>query len=289
MGMEAHLSVFFIVWGLLLISPSAVLAGGEILEGRGEYIMEDNETLKEAQDVAYKEAMRSLAQQVVVHIQSSSQAQEAELTADDVELMADALLNVIDKRFQKTVLPDGKLQVVALVKADLDEEASERALQERLAARRAKAQYEAANATYGEHRERNKDLQGEYSEAVRQAAAAMLAEGDAFRKDGEQDKALECYEQVIKADPKMGKAYSRRGDIWREQGELGLARQDYEKAVSLDAQDAEAHYGLAVICDKQGQRQNAIEEYRLFVDCANIVEHDEAIAYALERLAALEG
>ena len=103
------------------------------ISGTGEYIMEDNETMKQAQDKAYEEAMRSISQQAAVYIRSDSKAESSVLTKDEVELLATALVQVREKRFTKEVMPDGKLRVKAFLTGDLDEEATEKALAEKVA------------------------------------------------------------------------------------------------------------------------------------------------------------
>lgn len=80
-----------IMAGLLLL-PAGADAAIQTINGTGEYIMEDNETMKQAQDKAYEEAMRSIAQQAAVYIRSGSKAESSVLTKDEVELIATALV-----------------------------------------------------------------------------------------------------------------------------------------------------------------------------------------------------
>ena len=56
----------------LLLFPACADAAIRTINGTGEYIMEDNETMKQAQDKAYEEAMRSISQQAAVYVRGSS-------------------------------------------------------------------------------------------------------------------------------------------------------------------------------------------------------------------------
>ena len=67
-----------IIVGLLLL-PAGADAAIQTINGTGEYIMEDNETMKQAQDKAYEEAMRSISQQAAVYVRGSSKAENMEM------------------------------------------------------------------------------------------------------------------------------------------------------------------------------------------------------------------
>lgn len=273
----------------ILFAPLAAAAATQIFSGAGEYVMEDNETLKEAQETAYAEAMRKIAQETAVYVTSRSAAKDATLTEDEIELMANAIMQVTAKEFQKELTPDGKLLIRAKVRAEVDEEATDRWLQERIAAREAERQYAEIKAQHDARQGELTDLEKKYSEARRGAAASFVAEGDALLAQGKEAEALARYNEAVEADPELAAGYARRGRLYTRQGKNDLARPDLEKAISLDNKSADAHYGLAVILDKAGASTRALAEYRAFVDCANIVEHGEEITKALERIAALGG
>ena len=258
------------------------------LNGYGEYVMEDNETIKEAQDTAYKEAMRSIAQQAVTHIKVNSVSVDAQLLHDEVELMANALFTVKEKHFQRKVLPDGKLQILAFLTVELDEEKSEKLLQESIEQRNAKSKLEKNKDEYSEKQNQRILLEREYDENQQMVATGFIVKGDNFLKQDMVDDALKCYEKAIEIKPDISKAYSRRARIRIEQGNLDKAEEDCRRAISLDDKNADAHWWLAMILDAYGKKE-AISEYRLFVEYANIVEHGEQVTRALKRINELGG
>ena len=287
---RGHVGKLFALFVASCLLPGSVaFAEVQELSGRGEYIMEDSETVKEGQDMAYQEAMRSITQQAVVHIRADSTAVDAQLSQDDVELMANALIKVKDKRFQKTVLPDGKLQIEAFVVAELDEAASERALQERIAARKAQAELDNVGSEYDKQQSRHEELQKQYNEARRGSATQLVLDGDSLMEQKKTAEAMDCYNQAIEADPGMSAAYERRAYAYILLKKNDLAEQDYRRAISLDEKNANAHYSLARFLLEAKNPKEAVKEYRIFLDCANIVEHDKLISKALERIAVLGG
>lgn len=259
------------------------------ISGTGEYIMEDNETMKQAQDKAYEEAMRSISQQAAVYIRSDSKAESSVLTKDEVELLATALVQVREKRFTKEVMPDGKLRVKAFLTGDLDEEATEKALAEKVAKFKQQKALDEAKAKHAAQQGAKEAAQKEYNEAMRHTVTALLADGEALLKQGKYAAAMEKFNEVIKDHPNYAKGYVRRGECYSGMGKMEAAMQDFNKAITLDPKEAESYYGRGQAYEKQGKKQEAVADYRKFLEVSNIVEHGEKITAALDRLAQLEG
>jgi len=277
-----------IMAGLLLL-PAGADAAIRTINGTGEYIMEDNETMKQAQDKAYEEAMRSISQQAAVYVRGSSKAENMELKEDEVELMATALVQVKEKRFTKEVMADGKLRIKAFLTGDIDEEAAEKALAEKVAQFKQKKALDAAKAQHAAQQNAKETAKKEYDEAMRHTVMALLADGDALQKQGKYAAAMEKYNEVIKEHPDYAKGYVRRGECCLATGKLEAAMQDFNHAVTLDPKEAESYYGRGRAYEKQGKKQEAIADYRKFLEVSNIVEHGEKITKVIERLAELEG
>ena len=271
--------------GLFLSPVSAAL---ETLSGSGEYIMEHNETMKEAQDVAFQEAMRSISQQAGVYIESTSQAKDSQLTHDEVTALTETVVQVKEKRFDRDILPDGKIKVRAFVTAELDTEKADKLLQDRIEAHKAKAQYDAAQGEHTELEKESESLRTEYAQAVQGKVNGAVHRGDSLMEQKKYAEAFQAYDKAVAAEPKLAELYSKRGESLRLQGKDDAAMQDYDTALSLDGQDALAHYGRASVLDKRGERAEAVKEYRLFMDIADIDFYDEEIARALDRFLALE-
>jgi len=251
--------------------------------------MEDNETMKQAQDKAYEEAMRSISQQAAVYVRGNSKAENMELKEDEVELMATALVQVKEKRFTKEVMADGKLRIKAFLMGDIDEEAAEKALTEKVAQFKQKKALDAAKAQHAAQQNAKETAKKEYDEAMRHTVTALLADGDALQKQGKYAAAMEKYNEVIKEHPDYAKGYVRRGECCLATGKLEAAMQDFNHAVTLDPKEAESYYGRGRAYEKQGKKQEAIADYRKFLEVSNIVEHGEKITKVIERLAELEG
>ena len=259
------------------------------ISGTGEYIMEDNETMKQAQDKAYEEAMRSIAQQVAVFVRGSSKTENMELKEDEVELMATALVQVKEKRFTKEVMADGKLRVKAFLTGDIDEEAAEKALEEKVAKFKQQKALDEVKAKHAAQQGAKEAAQKEYNEAMRHTVTALLADGEALLKQGKYAAAMEKFNEVIKDHPDYAKGYVRRGECYIGMGKMEAAMQDFNKAINLDPKEAESYYGRGQAYEKQGKKQEAVADYRKFLEVSNIVEHGEKITAALDRLAKLEG
>ena len=282
-----------LLWGLIagcsFIPLMDVEAAVREISGTGEYIMEDNETMKQAQDKAYEEAMRSIAQQVAVFVRGSSKTENMELKEDEVELMATALVQVKEKRFTKEVMADGKLRVKAFLTGDIDEEAAEKALEEKVAKFKQQKALDEAKAKHAAQQGAKEAAQKEYNEAMRHTVTALLADGEALLKQGKYAAAMEKFNEVIKDHPDYAKGYVRRGECYSGMGKMEAAMQDFNKAITLDPKEAESYYGRGQAYEKQGKKQEAIADYRKFLEVSNIVEHGDKITATLDRLAKLEG
>ena len=265
-----------------------VSAAVETLSGSGEYIMEKNETMKEAQDIAFQEAMRYISQQAGVYIESSSAAKDSQLTRDEVTALTETVVQVKEKRFDRDILPDGKIKIRATVTATLDTDEADNILRRRVEAHRTQKQYEAARDEQTAIQKQGESLQAEYDEAVLGRVNASAKRGDELMDQRKYAEAYKAYDHAVTLAPKTAELYSKRGEAQRMQGKDEAAMRDYDKALSLDGQDALAHYGRASVLDKRGEKAEAVKEYRLFMDIADIDFYDDEIARALDRVLALE-
>jgi len=94
-------------------------------------------------------------------------------------------------------------------------------------------------------------LSGKYQEAVEELAqsvngnprhvVAQTSLGVAFRRLGQEDRALSCYEAALKIDPKSAEAHYFRANILYGQGNVREAITEYTKAIGLRPELIEAH------------------------------------------------
>ncbi|MBR3622352.1 MAG: tetratricopeptide repeat protein, partial [Selenomonadaceae bacterium] len=192
--------------------------------------MEDNETLKDAQEVAYKEAMRSISQQVAVYVKSKSQAEDFQITDDVVELISTSILKVEEKKFIKEIMPDGKLKIKAFVSGTLDESATDKALNDKIAAFREKKRYDESLAEHKEQQRQRENAEKEYNNALRNTSAAILEQADALYKSKDYSGAVAKYTEIIERHPTFANAYVGRGNAYFELKQYDKASKDFQKA-----------------------------------------------------------
>lgn len=275
-----------VIFSLSLMDADAAILS---LSSTGEYIMEDNETMKQAQDKAYEEAMRSIAQQAAVYVRGHSKAENMELKEDEVELIATALVQVKEKRFAKEVMADGKLRIKAFLIGDIDEEKAEKALAEKVVQLKQKQEkIAAAKAQHAAKQGAKEAAQKEYERVLNHTVTDVLSTGETLQKQGRYAAAMEKFNEVVKDYPDFAKGYVRRGECYLGMDKLDLALQDFNKAIIIDPKEIESYFGRGMVYEQQGKKTEAIADYCKFLEDSNIVEHGEKITAVLERLAKLE-
>ena len=283
-------SMRFVMFILIAVFSSTVTVWGATyqLTGIGEYIMEDNETLKDAQEMAFKEAMRSMAEQAASYVRANSRVENKILTDDEVELLAAALIKVREKRFEKEVMHDGKLKVRALLQGNLDEERTDKVLTEKIKELKEKHKYDEMNHKRQQAKKKKEAAQQEYEKALQHNVPALMDRGNKLCKQGKYPEALLCYNDVIAQKPQYARGYIGRGVVFLKMGKIEEADRDLSYGITLGEDGVEGYFYRGDICDRQGKKDVAIKAYRTFIDKANIVEYGEQIMEALARLAKLE-
>ena len=71
---------------ILFFLPSVSLAATESFTGHGEYIMDNNDSIKHGQDIALREAIRNVAQQATVAMKSQSGTIDNHVYNDEVDM-----------------------------------------------------------------------------------------------------------------------------------------------------------------------------------------------------------
>lgn len=110
---------------LCLFLTSTVFAATETFRGVGEYYAEPEETVRAANDMALKEAMRRVSEQAAVALKSRSVAIDSELTNDEVEMATVSVLRILDRKFILDVTPNGGIKSTAVITAEVDMEKAE--------------------------------------------------------------------------------------------------------------------------------------------------------------------
>ena len=86
--------------------------------------------------------------------------------------------------------------------------------------------------------------------------------GQALRKLGNRTRAISCYEQAIKLQPRFNEAYRCLGKVYQEIGKPKNAIAAYQVAVRHNPQDADFHFSLGELQEQQGSWENAVRAYR---------------------------
>ena len=104
----------------------------------------------------------------------------------------------------------------------------------------------------------------EYKDSVGQVkAAALLQRGICQRMLGDNQAAIESYNEVIKVAGPVADALIRRGIIYYHQNDLESAMADFEEATiqSADPRDVRANFWTGIIHARRGEYTDAIRNY----------------------------
>jgi tetratricopeptide (TPR) repeat protein/2-polyprenyl-3-methyl-5-hydroxy-6-metoxy-1,4-benzoquinol methylase len=96
----------------------------------------------------------------------------------------------------------------------------------------------------------------------RDAAVAMIDEGNAFEEQGLIPEAMARYEAAVQADPQCARAHLNRGNIMLAGARLDEARGAYQLAITCDPQYAGAHYNLGNLNYRIGDFAHALDSYK---------------------------
>ena len=83
-----------------------------------------------------------------------------------------------------------------------------------------------------------------------------------YQKQGDNTKAIEAYENVLKLDPDNAEVHNNLGVIYKEQDDLDKAMEHFQHVVSFNPGMDEAHNNLGLIHYLRGDQRNAMLEYQ---------------------------
>ncbi|MBR1397573.1 MAG: hypothetical protein IJ563_08590 [Selenomonadaceae bacterium] len=107
---------------LCLVTTFTLTAHAEIItiEVDGSYNMGKNDSQAFAEESAYQDALSRAADQAGVHVESYSETHNFKLTKYEVRATSDAILNVIDKKFDYTTIENQAFKVICHIKVEAD-------------------------------------------------------------------------------------------------------------------------------------------------------------------------
>lgn len=106
---------------LILISfPSLTFAKVETFSAQGEYTISKNDTLQQAEDGAFAEAIRSISEQAGILVSSDTRVKNATVTQDEIRTATKSIIQIIEKKYERSVTESGDIHITAYVKANVD-------------------------------------------------------------------------------------------------------------------------------------------------------------------------
>jgi Tfp pilus assembly protein PilF len=118
-------------------------------------------------------------------------------------------------------------------------------------------------------------------------ASSYIYLGFYYEKNGEKEKAIECYKYMMKTFPYNSESYINLGYIFEKQEKRNdMARVCYEKALELNPDDEWAINNIGALLQKEGKwkealpyYKNAYEASKLTGEANNLILHNLAWAY----------
>jgi tetratricopeptide (TPR) repeat protein/2-polyprenyl-3-methyl-5-hydroxy-6-metoxy-1,4-benzoquinol methylase len=121
--------------------------------------------------------------------------------------------------------------------------------------------------------------------ASRNAAVAMINEGNALEEQGQIAEAMARYDAAVQADPRWARAHLNRGNILLAGARFDEARSAYELAIDCDPHYAAAHFNLGNLNYGAGKFERALQNYQVAVGIRpDFADAFVAMANALESL-----
>src|SRR5437588_673168 len=90
---------------------------------------------------------------------------------------------------------------------------------------------------------------------------ALSFRGIAFRQKGDNDHAIQDFDQAIRLNAKFIDAYANRGAAYSAQGKQDKAIEDFDQAIKLAPNDFQAFMNRGVAYAATGDQDRAIQDY----------------------------
>nr|WP_295776595.1 tetratricopeptide repeat protein [Rhodoferax sp.] len=94
-------------------------------------------------------------------------------------------------------------------------------------------------------------------------AERLILQGNSDEDAGDLSKAMRCYDEAIKAAPKLARAHLNRGNILQEQNRLDDALSAYVTATTLDPDYTGAHFNIGNVNMRMERHHEAISAYQV--------------------------
>ncbi|MFQ5613431.1 MAG: tetratricopeptide repeat protein [Anaerolineae bacterium] len=121
-------------------------------------------------------------------------------------------------------------------------------------------------------------------EADQRLADTYYNRGVTFFEEGDNERALENFNEAIQLSPNFAAAYNDRAEIHRRRGEYDLAIADHSQAIELQPNYEYAYYSRGLTYVRTGDLEQAIADYNLALE----LDPDYTFAYYARGLAYAE-
>jgi len=116
------------------------------------------------------------------------------------------------------------------------------------------------------------------SAAAKKQAQEHHAKGRAFCEAGEFDKAVACFDEALRLDSSLGKAYRDRGIAYLSLGEETKALADFSTAIRLDPKDARAYWNRGIVYRRKHMDREADADFRKAKQLNPALKREEDLA-----------
>ena len=280
------------VFAVLNFCGQPVSAEVENFHTETVYYAEKGEPIIDAQDKAFKNAIRNISEEASIFVESLSQMKDNQLTSDRLETFTAAIVRVKTKRFNKELTNNGDLIITVTVDAELDTDNVTELLNELREARNSTNNYEEVLKLYTERKKNFDTIYGEYIGSYQKRILHTIRDGCKLQNEGRLDEALKFYDAAIEEsvanNAELSLAYIKRATNFVMMNNLDAAAKDFERALELDNDKVGIRLIKAFGLEGKGDPSRAAQEYRAFVKEADIIYYDVEITLALDRLVELE-
>lgn len=287
--------LMIIIFLIILLVPSICLSEKITVEAEGYHYVENGETLEVAQDNALKESLRWAVEQVGVRLSSYTEVVNQMVISDEVEVLASALVQVREKKFEP-VIEGNRIKIIARIVAVIDTSDLDKWSPPDIERRK---QLEKDNGELKEEIDRMKQESlirsiGTAGGSTAMVVVKVLEKVQPLMNNGDYQVADQVLSDAIKGGVEHAELYYQRGwcdiafrqysaaildferafklsneprylkargDAYYKLGKYDLALQDYNRVLAKNPEDSTTIANLGAVYWSIGNAQEAVKNY----------------------------
>lgn len=284
---------------LLILGQAPAFCQGKTITAIGDYTMGEGETMLVAKDRALTVAMRNAVEQAGVYVESYSQVNNAQLTKDEINVIASGIIEITDKHFTQRLTDAGGMYFTVTITTNVDSSKIE-AMQNSLAAKATLDTYKQIQLDYANSQNEVEKLKRQLIDAKtapeqKQAEIGIanneqqftsvqwFEKGYKYDRNGDYDNAIIAYSKTIELNPQSYFTFYNRGVVYSAKGQYDLAIADYSQSLAINPQYTEAYNNRGIAYAHKAQYDLAIADYTQAIaldsTCA-LAYNNRGLAYA---------